>query len=290
MDIPLSAVRAIVEQALAEDIGWGDITTRALVPPDHRGRAKALVKGEGVLCGIEVFALAFTLWDLALEVEALMADGSPVRRGDIVAVVKGRASSILTAERVALNFLQRLSGIASTTRRFVQEVGELPTRVLETRKTTPGLRLLEKYAVRIGGGSNHRYNLSDGVLVKDNHLAVLRSYGGDLSEAIARARRNVPLTIKIEVEATTVEEARAAVEAGADIILLDNMSVEEMKEAVRVIQATPSGDRGRVLVEASGGITLEKVRAIAETGVDFLSSGALTHSFKSLDISLEIEV
>lgn len=290
MDIPLSAVRAIVEQALAEDIGWGDITTRALVPPDHQGRAQALVKGEGILCGAEVFALAFTLWDPSLQVQLLVPDGSQVRRGDIVARVEGRAASILSAERVALNFLQHLSGIATMTRSFVEEVGGLPTRVLETRKTTPGLRLLEKYAVRVGGGSNHRYNLSDGVLIKDNHLTVLRSYGEGLRTAITQARRRVPLTIKIEVEVTTLEEAREAAEAGADLILLDNMPVEEMREAVRVIRAASTGEQGRPLVEASGGITLEKVQAIAETGVDFLSSGALTHSFQALDISLEMEV
>ena len=290
MDIPVSAVRAIVEAALAEDIGWGDITTRALVPPDHQGRAQALVKGEGILCGTEVFALAFTLWDPSLKVEVQVCDGSPVRRGDIVATVEGRAASILSAERVALNFLQRLSGIATMTGRFVQEVGDLPARVLETRKTTPGLRLLEKYAVRTGGGSNHRYNLSDGVLIKDNHLAVIRSHGGDLPEAIERARQGVPLTIKVEVEVTTVEEGRAAAEAGADLILLDNMPVDQMRQAVQAIRAVRAGERGRPLVEASGGITLEMVRAIAGTGVDFLSSGALTHSFRALDISLEMEV
>lgn len=290
MDVPLSSVRAIIEAALAEDVGWGDITTRSLVPPEHQGRAQALVKGEGVLCGTEVFALAFTVWDPALKVDLLMRDGSPIRRGDIVAKVEGSASSILTAERVALNFLQRLSGVATMTRRFVQEVGDLPTRVLETRKTTPGLRLLEKYAVRVGGGSNHRYNLSDGILIKDNHLAVLRAYGGDLREAIARARRGAPLTIKVEVEVTSVDEARTAAEAGADLILLDNMPVEMMREAVQAVRAVSASDKARPLIEASGGITLEKVRAIAEAGVDYLSSGALTHSVRALDISLEMEV
>jgi nicotinate-nucleotide pyrophosphorylase (carboxylating) len=282
MDLPLPAVRSIVEAALAEDIGWGDITTRSLIPPEHPGQARALIKEEGVLAGVEVFALAFTLWDPALKVEVMMPDGSRVQRGDVVARVEGRAASILTVERVALNFLQRLSGIATITRRFVDEVGELPARISETRKTTPGLRLLEKYAVRMGGGSSHRYNLSDGVLIKDNHLAILRSYGVDLREAVARARQGVPMTVKIEVEVETVEEARLAAEAGADIILLDNMPPAQMREAVRAIG-------GRALVEASGGITLEKVRAIAETGVDFISSGALTHSFRALDISLEME-
>lgn len=290
MDVPLSGVRAIVEQALAEDVGWGDITTRALVPPEHQGRAQALIKTDGILCGGEVFRQAFNFWDPSLQVELLVADGTEVHRGDIVARVAGSAAGILTAERVALNFLQRLSGIATMTRRFVQEVGDLPVRVMETRKTTPGLRLLEKYAVRVGGGSNHRFNLSDGVLVKDNHLAVLRRYGGDLPEAIARAKRSIPLTIKVEVEVTTLDEARTAAEAGADLILLDNMPVEQMREAVQVIRSACPDGRGRTLVEASGGITLDMVKAIAETGVDFLSSGALTHSFRALDISLEMEL
>lgn len=287
MDVPLSQVRAIVEQALNEDVGWGDITTRALVPPEHQGRAQALMKADGILCGGEVFATAFSLWDHSLEVELLVPDGAPVQKGDIVARVSGRAASILTAERVALNFLQRLSGIATMTARFVEEIGDLPARVLETRKTTPGLRLLEKYAVRVGGGSNHRFNLSDGVLIKDNHLAVLRSYGGDLPEAIRRAKRSVPLTIKVEVEVTSVEEAREAAQAGADLILLDNMSVPDMAASVRAIREVASGP-GAPLVEASGGITLETARAVAGTGVDFLSSGALTHSFRALDISLEM--
>ncbi|MDP2661843.1 MAG: carboxylating nicotinate-nucleotide diphosphorylase [Dehalococcoidia bacterium] len=290
MDVPLSAVRTIIEQALAEDVGWGDITTRALVPPDHKGRAHALMKSDGILCGGEVFAMAFTVWDPSLQVELLARDGAQVSRGDIVARVAGSAASILTAERVALNLLQRLSGIATMTRRFVQEVGELPTRVIETRKTTPGLRLLEKYAVRVGGGSNHRFNLSDGVLIKDNHLAVMRTHGGDLAEAIVLAKRSVPLTIKVEVEVTTVAEARAAAQAGADLILLDNMSIEDMRESVQVIRAESPGERGRILVEASGGITLETVKAIAGTGVDYASSGALTHSFRALDISLEMAV
>ncbi|MDO8689822.1 MAG: carboxylating nicotinate-nucleotide diphosphorylase [Dehalococcoidia bacterium] len=290
MDVPLSAVRTIIEQALAEDVGWGDITTRALVPPDHKGRAQALMKSDGILCGGEVFAMAFTVWDPSLQVDLLARDGAQVSRGDIVARVAGSAASILTAERVALNLLQRLSGIATMTRRFVQEVGELPTRVIETRKTTPGLRLLEKYAVRVGGGSNHRFNLSDGVLIKDNHLAVMRTHGGDLAEAIDLAKRSVPLTIKVEVEVTTVAEARAAAQAGADLILLDNMSIEDMRESVKVIRAESPGERGRILVEASGGITLETVKAIAGTGVDYVSSGALTHSFRALDISLEMAV
>ncbi len=290
MDVPLSAVRTIIEQALAEDVGWGDITTRALVPPEHKGRAQALMKSDGILCGGEAFAMAFTVWDPSLQVELLARDGAQVSKGDIVARVAGSAASILTAERVALNLLQRLSGIATMTRRFVQEVGELPTRGIETRKTTPGLRLLEKYAVRVGGGSNHRFNLSDGVLIKDNHLAVMRTHGGDLAEAIQLAKRSVPLTIKVEVEVETVAEARAAAQAGADLILLDNMSLEDMRESVQVIRAECPSERGRILVEASGGITLETVKAIAGTGVDYASSGALTHSFRALDISLEMAV
>lgn len=283
MDLPLAAVRPIIANALDEDIGWGDITTRALVPPDHQAEAKAIVKGDGILAGIDIFALTFTAFDPSLSVKPHAQDGTRIKPGDIVATVKGNAASILTAERVALNFVQRLSGIATLTARFVEVTQDLPVRIMETRKTTPGLRLLEKYAVRVGGGSNHRYNLSDGVLVKDNHLAILRSQGVTMKQAIALVRQKVPLTLKIEVEVETVAEAQEAAAAGADIILLDNMDVETMREAIAIIG-------GRASTEASGGVTLEKVRHIALTGVNFISAGALTHSFKALDISLEMEI
>ena len=199
-----------------------------------------------------------------------------------VAKVSGSIASILKAERVALNFLQRLSGIASETNRYVERVEGLPVRIMDTRKTTPGLRSLEKYAVRVGGGGNHRMNLSDGILIKDNHLVALLSQGLNIKEITAKARQNAPQRLPVEVEVRTMPEALEAVEAGANIVMLDNMNLEDMRKAVKSIH-------GRALIEASGGITLGNVRAVAETGVDFISIGALTHSVKALDISLELE-
>ncbi len=212
-------------------------------------------------------------------VEVRIPEGSKVKPGDIVARIEGRVAGILKAERVALNFLQRLSGIASETARYVEAIKGMNCRLMDTRKTTPGLRFLEKYAVRIGGGHNHRLHLGDGVLIKDNHLAALHGQGMSLKEVVAEAKRKAPHNLKVEVEVKTVEEA---LEAGADIVMLDNMSLKEMRRAVELI-------KGRALLEASGGITLDNVRAVAETGVDCISVGALTHSTKALDISLELE-
>jgi nicotinate-nucleotide pyrophosphorylase (carboxylating) len=217
-----------------------------------------------------------------LEVELLLEDGAGVKPGSKVANVSGRITGILGAERVALNFLQRLSGIASETNRYVEAVKDLPVRIMDTRKTTPGLRVLEKYAVRVGGGENHRMSLGDGILIKDNHLAALRSQGLNVKQIVAKARQNSPQRLPVEVEVGTVSEALEAVEAGADIVMLDNMNLENMRKAVKSIH-------GRALVEASGGITLDNVRSVAETGVDFISIGALTHSVRALDISLELE-
>jgi nicotinate-nucleotide pyrophosphorylase (carboxylating) len=210
-----------------------------------------------------------------------MVDGSEVRSGDVVAEVHGSIASILKGERVALNFLQRLSGIATATSIYVSAVQGTKALVIDTRKTVPGLRELEKYAVRVGGGRNHRYNLADGILIKDNHIAALRAQKFSMQDIIRRARENSPHTLRVEVEVETVEEAREAMEANADAILLDNMSPEQMSQAVAIIQ-------GRCLLEASGGVNLETVRAVAETGVDFISIGALTHSVSALDISLDI--
>ncbi len=276
-------IEAIVDHALAEDIGWGDVTTEILIPPELRGKASILVKASGVLAGIEVMETVFHHIDPELKIEILAPDGKGVAPGDVVAQVSGKVSSILKAERVALNFLQHLSGIASETARYVERAAGLPVHILDTRKTTPGLRHLEKYAVRIGGGYNHRQHLGDGILIKDNHLAALRSQGTSLKEAIDRSKRSAPHTLKVEVEVKTVDEAVEAVEAGADSIMLDNMSREQMNEAVKLL-------KGRCLLEASGGIRLDNIRAIAETGVDLISVGALTHSSPALDISLEIEV
>jgi nicotinate-nucleotide pyrophosphorylase (carboxylating) len=226
--------------------------------------------------------LVFARVDPSLKFRALLHDGDKLQRGTEIAAIEGKVGSILRGERVALNFLQRLSGIATETSRYVEAVRGTKARIVDTRKTTPGLRFLEKYAVKAGGGQNHRVHLGDGILIKDNHLAALRARGLDLKAVIDLAKKNAPHTLKIEIEVTTVAEAGEAVEAGADIIMLDNMSVEEMRRAVKSMG-------GRVLVEASGGVTLENVKSVAETGVDLISVGALTHSVKALDISLELE-
>ncbi|MGB2694571.1 MAG: carboxylating nicotinate-nucleotide diphosphorylase [Dehalococcoidia bacterium] len=276
-------VRRAVEAALEEDGARGDVTTQALVPTDQRGSATFLMKSDGVLCGLPVAAAVFAALDAAIRFEACTPDGTRVAPGDVVARVEGTLARILSGERVALNFLQRLSGVATMTRQVVDAIVGLDVRIVDTRKTTPGLRALERYAVRIGGGHNHRFNLSDAVLIKDNHLAAARARGLTLANAVAQARRAVSETMRIEVEVTSVDEARAAVEAGADVILLDNMPVEEMRRAVREIG-------GRAVIEASGGVALENVRAVAEAGVDIISLGALTHSAPALDISLDVIV
>jgi nicotinate-nucleotide pyrophosphorylase (carboxylating) len=273
----------VVRDALDEDLGWGDVTTDALVPPDQPGRGVVLVKDEGVLAGLDAVVEVFTQLDPSVSVELRAADGDRVRPGQEVALLTGPAASILKGERVALNLLQRLSGVATATRRYVEAVAGTKAQVIDTRKTTPGLRALEKYAVRVGGGANHRMNLSDGVLVKDNHLAALRSRGHGIAEAVRRARAHAPHTVRVEIEVTTVEQADEAASAGADIVLLDNMPPERTAEAVRRIN-------GRSLVEASGGVRLETVRAVAESGVDLISVGALTHSTPALDISLELTI
>jgi nicotinate-nucleotide pyrophosphorylase (carboxylating) len=273
----------LVDHALAEDWAWGDVTTQALIPPDAEGKGSFVAKSAGVVAGLEVAHLVFARVDPSLKFKAIIRDGDKLQRGTGIATVEGRVAGILRGERVALNFLQRLSGIATETSRYVEAVRGTGARIVDTRKTTPGLRFLEKYAVRAGGGQNHRVHLGDGILIKDNHLAALRARGLDLKAAIDLARKNAPHTLKIEVEVTTVEEANEAVAAGADIIMLDNMSVEEMRRSVNSVG-------GRVMLEASGGVTLENVRSVAETGVDLISVGALTHSVKALDISLEMDV
>jgi len=278
----LVQIEEIVDCALVEDLGGGDITTKALIPSDQQGIASIMAKEEGILAGINIAKKVFQRVDSALKVDILIADGSQIKPDSIIAKVEGNVASILKAERVALNFLQRLSGIASETNRYVKAVEGLPVRIMDTRKTTPGLRSMEKYAVRVGGGQNHRMNLGDGILIKDNHIAALRSSGLSLKEIIVKARENTPKGLKVEVEVSTLQEGLEATEAGADIIMLDNMNLEDMRQVVKSIQR-------RVLIEASGGITLSKVRAVAETGVDFISIGALTHSVKALDISLELE-
>ncbi|MFO7271542.1 MAG: carboxylating nicotinate-nucleotide diphosphorylase [Sphaerobacter thermophilus] len=275
-------VRRIVQLALAEDLGTGDVTTLATVPEGLQASGYLLAKSPGVLSGLEVAALVFHEVDPAITFEPLAADGDRIAPGQHLARVSGPARGILSAERVALNFLQRLSGVATLTARYVEAVEGTGARIIDTRKTTPGMRLLEKAAVRHGGGHNHRVGLSDGVLIKDNHLAAIG--GSDrIARAVAAARAFAPHTLRIEVEVTSLEELDQALAAGADVILLDNMPIDMMAEAVR-------RTAGRAILEASGGITLETVRQVAETGVDLISSGALTHSAPALDISLEIEL
>jgi nicotinate-nucleotide pyrophosphorylase (carboxylating) len=280
---PLPQVRAIIQRALDEDIGGGDVTTDNSVPADQWSRAVLLAKQDGVLCGGHVFTETLAMVNPSVKVELLVPDGAALSKGNVAARIEGPTRALLTGERTALNFLQRLSGIATTTAAFAARLRDLPTRLIDTRKTTPGLRLLEKYAVRVGGGHNHRFNLADAVLLKDNHLAALRSRGLDLADAIRTIKQRVPHTMKVEVEITCTDQIDAVLAGGADIVLLDNMSNEEMREAVRRI-------KGRALTECSGNVTLETIRERAETGVDLISSGALTHSAKALDISLEIEV
>ncbi|MDO8671407.1 MAG: carboxylating nicotinate-nucleotide diphosphorylase [Dehalococcoidia bacterium] len=277
------AVQRAIETALVEDGAWEDITTASLIDPEQRAVAVAFAKEDGYLAGIEVFSSVFKAVDPGISVTRKLSDGSIMWDGDEIATIEGSAASILRAERVALNFLQRLSGIATVTARFVQAVAGLPVKIVDTRKTTPGLRFLEKYAVRVGGGYNHRYNLMDGVLIKDNHLAAIRARGLKIADAIALTRQQAPHTIKIQIEVESVAEAEEAIQGGADLILLDNMSPEDMARAVQIA-------RGKVLTEASGGVRLDTVRQIAEVGVDLISVGALTHSAKALDISLEFQV
>ena len=279
----VSRIKTVVTRALEEDLGLGDITTESLIPPTMMGTASILAKSSGVVAGIQVAELTFTEVDKAIIFERLRQDGMKVDAGDIIARVTGRVAGILKAERVALNFLQHLSGIATQTSLYVEAVSGTNARILDTRKTTPGLRLFEKYAVKMGGGYNHRKNLAEQVLIKDNHLEACRITGMSLTDTVRMAREKTPLTVPIEVEVETVAEAKEAVEAGADMILLDNMSVTEMKKAVEEV-------KGMAETEASGGITLETVKAVAETGVDYISVGALTHSVKALDISLDLEL
>ncbi len=284
-----SEIEALVDRALAEDLSAGDPTTEALVPSDLRGESVIVAEEQGVLAGVEIARAVFLRVDRTVAFEALIEDGAPLspndptsgREGDMIAEIAGPVASILTAERTALNFLRHLSGIASETARYVEAVAGFPVRILDTRKTTPGLRSVEKHAVRMGGGRNHRYNLGDGVLIKDNHIDVMRRAGVDLGDAVRKARAEVPHTLTIEVEVEDLDQVREALDAGADGLLLDNMSLEVMSQAVGMA-------RGKAVLEASGRINLANVRDVAATGVDLISVGALTHSSRALDISLDL--
>jgi nicotinate-nucleotide pyrophosphorylase (carboxylating) len=275
-------IDSIIDLALEEDVSFGDVTSEILIPRDLCGKASILVKEPGVLAGIEVAGRVFHRIDPLLAIEILIQDGKAIRPGDMAAAINGNFINILKGERVALNFLQRLSGIASLTAQYVAEIDGLTAKIYDTRKTTPGLRMLEKYAVRMGGGTNHRLHLGDAVLIKDNHIAALRAMGMNLKDIISKARKNAPRGMTIEVEVTSTGEALEAAEANADIIMLDNMNIDEMRQAVEKVA-------GRAKLEASGNVTLANVREVAETGVDIISIGALTHSFRALDISLELE-
>ena len=275
------AIDRILQGALAEDIGTGDITTLSTVPPERTISGRYIAKEDGVLCGLELVARAFALLDASIAFKPLKRDGDAVRKGDLMATVSGNARAILTGERVGLNLLQHMSGVASQTARAVAAVAGTGAKIVDTRKTTPGLRVLDKYAVRAGGGGNHRFGLSDGVLIKDNHIVA----AGGIAEAVAAARARAPHSLRVEVEVETLEQLREALAAGADIIMLDNMSVEDMREAVRIVD-------GRALTEASGNMgdkSDAELRAVAETGVDLISIGALTHSVRALDISLKFD-
>lgn len=274
-----SQVDRLIRLALDEDIGTGDLTTSACISPDAQVTARVLAKEVLVLAGMPFFARVFALLDPTVLVEPLFAEGTLLPPGTVVAHVRGSARSVLIGERTALNIIQRLSGTATVTRRWVEAIAGTGARVCDTRKTSPGMRFMQKYAVRMGGGSNHRFGLDSGVLIKDNHIAA----AGSLTAAVERARRVAPHLMKIEVEVTSLEELDQAIAVRADIVLLDNMKNEVMAEAVRRVRASGSS----MLIEASGGLTLERARSVAETGVDLLSVGALTHSSPSADLSLD---
>jgi nicotinate-nucleotide pyrophosphorylase (carboxylating) len=277
-------LRPFIEAALREDIRSGDLTTQALIPPGATATATMNARQDGVLCGVPLACLAFQMLDPGTRLHVLAEDGSrlSVASGAAILIVEGDARAILSAERVALNFAQRLSGVATLTRAFVDAVEGTKARIADTRKTTPGLRLLERYAVRCGGGSNHRFALDDMILIKDNHVALC----GGITPAIQRARAHAGHSIKIEVECDTLPQVEEAAREGADVILLDNMSPEQMREAVAVVHALSP----RTTTEASGGITLDTAHAKAQSGVDILSVGALTHSATALDLGLDIEL
>lgn len=278
MDILITPqVERLIRSALEEDIGPGDITTMSTVAPETRGIGRFRAKRDGVVAGLVVIEKVFCLLDKEVRVTCLARDGDSVKRGDVVAEAEGPVRALLLGERTALNFLQRLSGTATLARRYVDAVKDFPCKVIDTRKTTPGFRTLEKYAVRMGGATNHRFGLYDAALVKDNHIAA----AGSITAAVKEIRRHSPFMAKIEVECTSMDEVREAIAAGADVVMLDNMSVPQMAAAVKEVNH-------RVRIEASGGITMDTLREVAATGVDFISSGALTHSAPAVDFNMKI--
>lgn len=288
-EAPHAAVAAIVDRALEEDAPWGDVTSEAAIPQAASATARVVSRVDGVFAGGLALELAFTRVEATTSVTRLVADGDPITPGTVIAEISGPARAVLRGERVALNLAQRLSGIATLTRQYCDAVAGAesasgaPVRIVDTRKTTPGLRVLEKAAVRAGGGHNHRHSLSDAVMLKDNHLAVLHSQGLDLTGAIRAVRARIPHTMSLEVEVDQLEQLPAVIAGEPDTIMLDNFALDDLREGVALIA-------GRAIVEASGGVTRDSVRAIAQTGVDVISVGALTHSATALDLGLDIEV
>jgi len=272
----ISDIDRIIINALREDIPSGDITTDNIIDETSQSEAVLISKDEGVIAGLDVAKKVFLMLDDQVVFEKMVEDGQTVKRGDIIAKIKGNTRALLKGERTALNLLQRLSGIATKTRQLADKIKDLPAKLVDTRKTTPGLRVLEKYAVRVGGGYNHRFCLSDGVLIKDNHIKA----AGGIKQAVQLVREKIPHTMKIEVETETIEQVLEAMEAKADIIMLDNMSLDEMKKAVKIID-------GRAVTEASGNVNADTIYDIACTGVDIISVGGLTHSVKAFDISMK---
>lgn len=274
----IEAIKSVIEYALNEDIGNGDITTNSLIPIDLQTKATMVAKSTGVIAGLAVAEYVFRTFSSDISWKTFVNDGDKVSKGDLIAEISGSYRALLTGERVALNFLQRMSGIATMTANFVDTLKDYKTQILDTRKTVPGLRLLDKYAVKMGGGTNHRIGLYDMVLIKDNHIKV----AGGITNAVAQIKKNLPGGIKVEVETTTIKEVQEALAAGVDIIMLDNMSNSTMAESVKIIG-------GQAKAEASGNMTMERLKEVAATGVDFISIGALTHSVAAFDISMNIE-
>jgi len=274
----IEEIKSVIDYSLKEDIGNGDITTNSLIPIDLQTKATMVAKSTGVIAGLAIAEYVFRTLNDDIKWKTFVNDGDKVSKGDLILEISGSYRALLTGERVALNFLQRMSGIATMTANYVDILKEYKTKILDTRKTVPGLRLLDKYAVMMGGGKNHRIGLYDMVLIKDNHIKI----AGGITNAVTQIKKNLPGGIKIEVETTTIEEVKEALASGVDIIMLDNMSNNTMADCVKIIN-------GRAKVEASGNMTMERLKEVAATGVDFISIGALTHSVTALDISMNIE-
>ena len=276
-------IAEVVQRALDEDAPWGDVTSEHLIPANATATAELAAREAGVFSGADVFAAAFMLTDPSLDVQLFLEDGDSFVAGQELGVVSGSARSILTAERIGLNFVQRMSGIATLTAKYVEAIAGTKARIVDTRKTTPGLRAFERHAVVSGGGRNHRFSLSDAVMAKDNHLAILTAGGKDLTTELRRVKNELPHTMKLEVEVDRLDQIPPVLAAGVDIIMLDNFSLDDLRAGVALIQ-------GKAVVEASGGVNLDTVSAIAATGVDVISVGALTHSARALDLGLDVQI